>query len=281
MYKEIEVRERQASREGEEPVLSRRQFLRFSYSLLVELVFPSEVQAEAEIPPLLSRLPKDRYQPKDVAITLDDCWVAESLKKILDVVEKEETSLTIFPVGQALDSKEIKEQLKRAAGLNCCFGNHTYSHPRLSEISDKEIANEVLLGYEVLKECFPDQLIPVFRPPGGFYNTRVGSVLAKTGVVDKTVLWSFSSGGTGYPRGVGGEEEIRKSFEREITADKARSIILIHAIANDAYNFSWLINFLRNLGFNLVDLRGMVDNFKVSPRQFSSPKPLYPKRDFF
>jgi len=254
--------------------VSRRDFclqlVKAGASVLVPPIFSSDLLRPKEFSiqnqPVYYRLPSEKYQPDEVALTLDDCWRPDKLSAILDIVEKEKVPLTIFPAGivfKALPVKiedksySFKEQLIRAAELGCFFGNHTLHHDNLDKLEVSVARKEIECGYDALWENLPrscrGQILPVFRPPGGGCSDLVKEAIKDNPFVKSVILWNCSSEGGSYPSDGQQEEKMKESLAKQIKRSKNR-IILLHTISNDVRIFPWLVDYLRNSSLRLTDL---------------------------
>ena len=227
---------------------------------------PTAKEKELGTQPVYYRLPPEKYQPEEVALTLDDCWRPDKLAKILDVVEKEKIPLTIFPAGivfraipvKVEDKKySFKEQLIRAAELGCCFGNHTVNHQNLNKLSLNKAKQEIECGYEALRENLPqtarNRILPILRPPGGGCSDFIKEAIKDNPFVKSLVLWNCSSEGGSYPGDGKEEEKMKEGLVKQIIKTKYQ-IILLHTISNDTRIFPWLVDYLRSSNHRLVDL---------------------------
>jgi len=68
------------------------------------------------------------------------------------------------------------------------MANHTWSHPDLTKLSSKEIADELMTNHDFIKKTYGVDARPYFRPPYGFHDDRVDSVAASVGYT-VPVLW--------------------------------------------------------------------------------------------
>jgi cellulose synthase/poly-beta-1,6-N-acetylglucosamine synthase-like glycosyltransferase/peptidoglycan/xylan/chitin deacetylase (PgdA/CDA1 family)/spore germination protein YaaH len=102
------------------------------------------------------------YQPKKVAISFDDGPDPEWTPKILDILKKENVKGTFFMIGEeAQDNVGLMRRVYREGHE---IGNHTFTHPDISEISQRQVD----LQLNLTKSLFEAELgvQPVyFRPP--------------------------------------------------------------------------------------------------------------------
>lgn len=61
------------------------------------------------------------------------------------------------------------------------IGNHTYSHPALTTLSDQGIQDELARNGEWITQVFGVQAAPYFRAPYGYYDQRVLAAAARVG----------------------------------------------------------------------------------------------------
>lgn len=227
--------------------------------IIVESLSPMEK------PNVVYSLPRKGYDPLDIAITVDDCWLADPLEGIISVVKEKKVPLTIFPVGRMLMEEKIRKHLLLAAELGCCFGNHTYNHKILTNLKAEELGTEISSGYDILQKYIPSrQILPILRPPCGIYNSNIIDFSAKLGNVKSIIMWNCTSGGTGYQGDFAGEA-MKRSLEDQIKVKGSRGIVLTHGIPIDTRVFGWFVDFLRDSGYNLVDLRNLVESPRVTP----------------
>ena len=71
------------------------------------------------------------------------------------------------------------------------IGNHTYSHPDMSKISDEESFKKEFQSLESLyKETTGQELLKIYRPPQGKYCVSNLEMADKLGY--KTIFWSLA-----------------------------------------------------------------------------------------
>jgi peptidoglycan-N-acetylglucosamine deacetylase len=112
--------------------------------------------------PLPYQLTQYGYHPKEVAISFDDGPDPEWTPKILDILKRYNVKATFFMIGEvAQDNVGVMQRVYREGHE---IGNHTYTHPDISEISDGQID----LQLNLTEKLFAAKLgvRPVyFRPP--------------------------------------------------------------------------------------------------------------------
>jgi len=102
------------------------------------------------------------YHPKEVAISFDDGPDAEWTPKILDVLKKFNVKATFFMIGEV--AEDNVGVMQRVFDEGHEIGNHTFTHPDISDIS----AEQVKLQLNLTERLFASKLgvNPLyFRPP--------------------------------------------------------------------------------------------------------------------
>ena len=102
------------------------------------------------------------YQPKKVALSFDDGPDAEWTPKILDVLKKYNVKGTFFMIGEvAEDNVGVMQRVYREGHE---IGNHTWSHPDISDISNRQVDLEMNLTERLFASKLGVQPL-YFRPP--------------------------------------------------------------------------------------------------------------------
>jgi peptidoglycan-N-acetylglucosamine deacetylase len=118
--------------------------------------------------PSRSVVQRSGYKPKTLALTFDDGPDPVFTPQILDVLKKYDVKATFFVIGKNI--KEYPEIAKRIITEGHIIANHSYSHPRLTNLSSVTVDTEISGTDEILS-----QLVNVktdfFRTP---YNDIYG-----------------------------------------------------------------------------------------------------------
>lgn len=126
---------------------------------------------------------------KVLYITFDAGYENGNTAKILDVLKKHKVKAAFFLVGNYIESSP--ELVKRMVKEGHIVGNHTYTHPDMSEISTPESFKEELSKLEdAYKKVTGKKLQKYYRPPQGKYsedNLRMANELGY-----KTIFWSLA-----------------------------------------------------------------------------------------
>ena len=102
------------------------------------------------------------YHPNELAISFDDGPDPKWTPKILDVLKKEHATATFMLIGaEAADDISLMQRIVREGNE---IGNHTYTHPDISEISNRQIDLEINLTERLFASKLGVQPL-YFRPP--------------------------------------------------------------------------------------------------------------------
>ncbi|MBT2657144.1 polysaccharide deacetylase family protein [Bacillus sp. ISL-18] len=115
---------------------------------------------------------------KAVAITFDDGPNPIYTPEVLDIFAKAGGKATFFMIGEQMEKNP--EIVKEVAEQGHEIGNHTFSHPKLSELSPADCLSEIERNEKIIQEL-TGQLPVVFRPPYLDYNNDTISILKDKG----------------------------------------------------------------------------------------------------
>ena len=102
------------------------------------------------------------YHPNELAISFDDGPDPQWTPRILDILKEKHVSGTFMLIGE--EAAENVSLMRRIVREGNEIGNHTYTHPDISEVSARQLALEVKLT-ERLFECKLGIQPLYFRPP--------------------------------------------------------------------------------------------------------------------
>lgn len=102
------------------------------------------------------------YHPKELAISFDDGPDPQWTPKILDILKEKHVKGTFMLIGE--EAAQNVSLMRRIVREGNEIGNHTYTHPDISEVSPRQLALEVKLT-ERLFECKLGIQPLYFRPP--------------------------------------------------------------------------------------------------------------------
>jgi len=102
------------------------------------------------------------YHPKELALTFDDGPDPKWTPKILDILKQKNVKGTFFIIGaEAADDVGLLQRVAREGNE---IGNHTYTHPDIAEISNRQLDLEINLTERLFESKLGVQPL-YFRPP--------------------------------------------------------------------------------------------------------------------
>lgn len=174
-----------------------------------------------------------------VHLTFDDGPHPINTSKLLDELKQAGILATFFVMGKNLETPDGKELILRAAAEGHQIGNHTYSHPHLTELNEDQIREEILKTEELIGGV--NKGIKIFRPPYGEHNSLVDQVARKLGY--SLVFWNVDTRDW-HPKYEGCW--VEHAMEQIVNQDD--SIVLAHdRITATAENVGSLIANIRKL----------------------------------
>ena len=124
------------------------------------------VGAAPPVQNLAAQMADDSPRPR-VALTFDDGPHPIYTKRLLDGLQSRGIRATFFVVGENISGSE--ELIRRMAGEGHVIGNHTYSHIKLSGITDAEACGEVQKTDALVRELTGSGT-EFIRPPFGSWK---------------------------------------------------------------------------------------------------------------
>lgn len=125
---------------------------------------------------------------KKIALSFDAAWGDEYSINILDTLDKYNVKSTFFLVGFWVDKypEHVKEIVRRGHEI----GNHSTTHPNMSQLSLEKILDEINVTGKKIEELTNKKPI-LFRPPFGDYNDLLIRTLRENGYY--TIQWDIDS----------------------------------------------------------------------------------------
>lgn len=175
---------------------------------------------------------------KRVALTFDDGPNITYTPAILNTLKKYNVPATFFVTGQNV--KRHPQIAKRIVDEGHEIGNHTYTHPKLTHISNTAVKNELQKTNAAIKKA-TGASPTVFRPPYGAYNQTT-----ITHANLPTILWSIDT--------LDWKHRNAKKLLQSVKAQVQNgSIILMHDLNNGTKNgLESVIIYLQKEGYDIV-----------------------------
>ena len=107
---------------------------------------------------------------KQVSISFDAAWGDEQTHTLLDILKEHNVKSTFFLVGDWVD--KYPDDVKDIYDAGHDIGNHSDTHPHMTEMSTEEQKNQIKACNEKIKEITGKEP-KLFRAPYGDYNNTV------------------------------------------------------------------------------------------------------------
>ena len=150
-----------------------------AYDLTVEII-------PDPLPPAPSEdvsLPAYDEQGRPIAYFTFDDGPSQFTPQILDTLRRHEATGTFFMIGsEAQANPELVDRVRREGHA---IGNHSWSHPDLTTLDEKQVAQQITKTDSVIGEA------KCVRPPYGATNDRVRAQLTELGKTQ--VLWTIDT----------------------------------------------------------------------------------------
>ncbi|MHB0912159.1 MAG: polysaccharide deacetylase family protein [Armatimonadota bacterium] len=133
-----------------------------------------------------AEISRGRVGDKMVALTFDD-GPNEHTRELLQVLERLQVPATFFMVGFRAEGQPNLVREIQAAGHE--IENHTYTHPRLTELTPAQAELELAKGAAVIRAITGKPSL-FFRPPGGHADKLTKEAAGRQGLVG--VFWTVN-----------------------------------------------------------------------------------------
>jgi peptidoglycan/xylan/chitin deacetylase (PgdA/CDA1 family) len=187
-----------------------------------------------------------------VALTFDGGSGAEGAESVIATLAREQVPATFFLTGTFADQNPSLSLRLARLGL---VGNHTSSHPHLTQLSDSQVRAQVVSAHAAILRATGKDPHPLFRFPYGEYDARTLRLVNSLGYV--TVGWTIDTlGWKGRAAGI----SVAQVAARTAAARSPGEIVLMHLGAApdgstlDADALTQVIREARSAGYGFVTL---------------------------
>ncbi|GBF11289.1 polysaccharide deacetylase family protein [Tepidibacillus sp. HK-1] len=194
-----------------------------------------------------------------VSLMINVAWGTEYLESMLDILNKEQVKATFFLDGSWL--KKNPNVAKKIAANGHEIGNHAYSHPQMSRISNERIREEILKTEKLIQQTL-NQSSKYFAPPSGDYDLRVVKIAHELKL--HTVLWTVDTVDWKKPS----PETI---INRIVPKVQNGYLILMHPTKSTAEALPTLIREIKKKGLIISPVKETLSSKRVLSVE-SSPK---------
>jgi peptidoglycan-N-acetylglucosamine deacetylase len=196
-----------------------------------------------------------------IAMTFDDGPSPETTPRLLDILKQRNIKATFFMIGQ--NAQRNPEIVKRILAEGHEIGNHSWTHPQLSKLSDQRVTDEITKTQDAIKDA--SGYTPVlFRPPYGAITSRQKDWIEKQFGLS-IIMWSVDPFDWKRP----GASVIE---QRILAGARPGSIILSHDIHKQTVDaMPATLDALAQKGFKFVTVSQLIA--MNQPKTSPSPGP--------
>lgn len=184
---------------------------------------------------------------KIIALTFDDAPDENNTHRLLDILDKHEVKASFFMIGATMNDENISS-VKRAHDEGHLVLNHTYNHPRLTNLDSNATIIELQHTASRIQEITRSYPL-LMRPPYGSINTQVVDTINASG--NTTILWSLDSL----------DWTLKDPYavaNNVITNIRNGDIILMHRNRTSVASLEMIIETLHSIGYTFTTLDKML-----------------------
>lgn len=184
---------------------------------------------------------------KELYLTFDNGYENGYTPAILDTLKAKKVPAIFFVTGHYV--KDQPELLKRMTREGHLIGNHSWSHPDMTTMSNEKIKEELTRVSEAVAQVTEQANMRYLRPPRGIFSDRTLAVSKELGYTN--VFWSiaYKDWDTKVQRGA------RYAFDSVMSQLHPGAVILLHAVSKDnADALGSIIDEARKRGYEFKSL---------------------------
>jgi peptidoglycan/xylan/chitin deacetylase (PgdA/CDA1 family) len=233
-----------------------------SHAAFAALMVPTEtgvpIARSNDLPPSLvgtewTRLPTTK---KVVALTFDCGSNTQGVDPILATLRAKRAAATFFMCGRWAETYPVRA---RRIAARFPVGNHTYSHPHLTSLTDAAVRRQVRRGEKAIRDVTGRDPRPLFRFPFGDRDAKRIRIVNEEGY--GAIGWTIDTLGW---KGHDGGQSASTVIARVLDGLRPGAIVLMHVGAApdgttlDAAALPRLIDRIRERGYRLVTVAAYV-----------------------
>lgn len=207
--------------------------------------------SSAELKPYHAAYREDTDK-KVIYLTFDCGYENGNTGLILDALKKHRAPAAFFVVGNFLETSP--ELVKRMVAEGHTVGNHTYHHPDMSKISDKETFLKELTDVETkYQEITGEKMKKLYRPPQGKYSTTNLQMANDLGFT--TFFWSLA-----YVDWIENQQPTKEqAFDKLLKRIHPGAVVLLHnTSATNGKILDELLAKWEEMGYHFAPLTDLV-----------------------
>lgn len=184
---------------------------------------------------------------KELYLTFDNGYENGYTAKVLDVLKEKQVPAIFFVTGHY--AKDQPELMKRMTKEGHLIGNHSWSHPDMTQIDESRIKEELDKVKAEVAQVTGQQTMTYLRPPRGIFNDRSLAVSKELGYTN--VFWSvaYKDWDTKSQKG------WKYAYDQVMAQLHPGAVILLHSVSKDnAEALGPIIDAARKQGYEFKGL---------------------------
>ena len=209
-------------------------------------------------------------QEKVLYLTFDAGYENGNTAPILDALKNHGVKATFFLVGNFLETEP--DLVRRMAAEGHTIGNHTYSHPDMSQISTEDAFRQELEKNESLyRSITGEEMAKLYRPPQGKYSESNLQMAQQLGY--HTVFWSLA-----YVDWYQDDQPTREeAFSKLLSRVHPGAVVLLHSTSStNGEILDELLSEWEALGYTFGDLEQDLLGPAPQPSAIPDHRELFP-----
>lgn len=213
----------------------------------------------------LSEIVRGAPGRRQIALTFDCGGGADALPELLAALRDASVKCTFFLSGEWV--QRYPNSAKQIVRDGHEIGNHTWSHPDLTILSERDISSEIKRADAAIVTLYGRSTRPLFRAPFGARNSRVLTVVHALGY--RSIYWSLDSLDS-----VGSAKSSSFITAMVVSQPDQKldgAIVLLH-VGNDstAHAVSEILRVLKARHFEFVSVSALIPSLKNIQKHPSS-----------
>lgn len=187
---------------------------------------------------------------KELYLTFDNGYENGYTARILDVLKEKRVPAVFFVTGHYIQDQP--ELLKRMVAEGHLIGNHSWSHPDMTQLPDEQYGPELNRVRDAVAELTGQKEMRFLRPPRGIFSERSLALSRQMGYT--SVFWSiaYKDWETNQQRG------WQYAYDQVTSQLHPGAVLLLHAVSKDnAEAMGRIIDRARELGYTFRRLDEM------------------------
>ncbi|WP_239619261.1 delta-lactam-biosynthetic de-N-acetylase [Cohnella mopanensis] len=186
-------------------------------------------------------------EKKELYLTFDNGYENGYTAQILDVLKEKKVPAAFFVTGHFV--KDQNELVRRMVNENHLIGNHSWSHPNMTQVSASQIKDELEKVRQEVANLTGQQEMRFVRPPRGIFNDRMLGICRELGYTN--VFWSIAYKDWDVKQ----QKGWMNAYENVMKQLHPGAVILLHSVSSDnAKALGKIIDDARQKGYEFKSL---------------------------